>query len=156
MYDYCRADDLTIAPTNTQTFHVSKEEAIQDFRPHGYNCSTKSLEPLGHQSWDVVNFTYYRRYIPADATTNVTANYADELEFYYNNTATDNDWPRNTGYRQCMYISDELDHEFDGIKPLDCMISFEPFRLGFKFDNKTSTLGLNQAWTCDGIDGSHT
>ena len=154
--DLCNADDLTIVPTQTDSFHVSKEKAIEDFKPHGYNCSSKSLEPAGTYAWDITSFNYNRTYVSSNPTVNSTASYTNILEFYYNNTATDNDWPRNTGWRQCLYLTDESSHEFDGTTQLMCMMSFEPFTLGFKFDNKTSELTLSQRWTCDGIDNGHT
>ncbi len=157
--DFCTADDLTITPTRTKAGRGAKEEAVEYVKPHGYNCRVKSLGPTGTQSWDISRFTLERTYVPGDPKIIVTASYTDYVEFYYNNTATDNDWPRNTGWRQCLYMSDngdDGDKDLDGTKLLDCSMSFEPFRLGFKFDYNTSTLTLNQAWTCDGIDAGHT
>ncbi len=156
MTSFCYADDLTIAPSKASAFSVSKEAAVEDFKPRGYNCSIRSLEPAGSYAWDVTNFAFTRRYSPPDPGQNGTGSYTDQVEFYYNNTATDNDWPRNTGWRQCLYITDESQAELDGVKQLECMMSFEPFRLGFKFDNVTSTLALSQGWTCDGTDSKHT
>ena len=154
--DFCSADNTTIAATKTSTLSISKDRALDEFRPHGYNCSAKSIAAAGTQAWAINSFTLARRYVPADPLENLTATYTDELEFWYNNTATDNEWPRNTGWRQCLYLTDEKDQELDGTKQLQCMMSFEPFRLGFKYDNKTSSLALSQVWTCDGIDTGYT
>lgn len=154
--DLCSADDLTITSVHTNTSQLSKEAAIEEFKPHGYNCSDKSLKAAGTYVWDITSFTFNKTYVPGNAMVNGTAGYTDMVEFYYNNTATDNDWPRNTGWRQCLYITDETTKELDGVKQLQCMMSFEPFTLGFKFDNLTSTLTLSQGWTCDGVDSEHT
>ncbi len=136
------------------TSQLSEDEATQKFQPHGYNCSSKSLEPAGKQAWEISRFSLTKTYQPGDAKLNVSASTSYGIEFYYNNTATDNDWPRNTGWRQCMYSSDES--ELDGSTQLGCAMTFEPFTLGFKFDNKTSALTLTQAWSCDGVDPDHT
>ncbi|KAH8881916.1 hypothetical protein GQ53DRAFT_832046 [Thozetella sp. PMI_491] len=154
--DFCNADDLTITPSHINAFHISKENAIEDFRPHGYNCSSKSLEPPGKEAWEINGFTLTRIYSPEDPKLNISASNSYEIKFYYNNTATDNESPRNTGWRQCLYTSDDMEDELDGLKQLQCTMNFEPFTLGFKFDNRTSALTLNQGWTCDGVDSEHT
>ena len=154
--DFCTADDLTITPTRINTSHVSTDEATEEFRPHGYNCSSKSLQPAGKQAWEVTRFSYTKTNLPGDAKLSIPASTRHDIEFYYNNTATDNDWPRNTGWRQCVYSSNDVESELDGVKQLQCTINFEPFTLGFKFDSKSSALTLNQGWACDGIDSEHT
>jgi len=154
----CSAADLTIAPAKKAAYAVSRAQATEDFKPKGYNCTVKSLGGGGGPSpaWDVVGLTLNRTHVAASTEAGGAGAYwADRLEFWYNNTATDNDWPRNTGWRQCLWISDGVDN-LDAGRRQDCMMSFEPFRLGFQFDNKTSTLTLNQGWTCDGSDEKHT
>jgi len=150
----CRAADVTVAPTKQAAYGVTRAQAVEDFKPRGYNCTSRSL--AAGAAWDVVGLTLNRTHVAAAAHMGVQQEYwADRLEFWYNNTATDNEWPRNTGWRQCLWISDGVDN-LDAGKRQDCMMSFEPFRLGFQFDNKTSTLTLNQGWTCDGSDEKHT
>ena len=153
---FCHADNLTITPSKSDSYRVTKAQAVEDFKPHGYNCTDKSLQPASANGWEISSLTLDRSYTKADPKNNVTENYQDTLEFWYNNTATDNDWPRNTGWRQCLYITNNGTTEFDGTTQLSCMMSFEPFRLGFTFDKKASMLGLSQAWACDGVDSQHT
>ena len=154
--DYCGAEDVKITPSRAGALSVSNAEAAAAFQARGYNCSAKSLAAVGKQSWEITALTLRRSYSPHTVGGEVAPNWIDQLEFWYNNTATDNDAPRNTGWRQCLYISDELDKELDGVTPLLCSLSFEPFTLGFKYNNATQELTLSQLWTCDGYDIDHT
>ncbi|KAL1864491.1 hypothetical protein VTK73DRAFT_5862 [Phialemonium thermophilum] len=156
VYDFCRADDLRIVPSHSERWRVPKADAVAEFQPRGYNCSSKSLEAVGKYGWDITGFTLNKTYVPPSPLRNASGDYTDVLEFFYNNTATDNDWPRNTGWRQCLYITDDASGTLDGETQLTCAMSFEPFTLAFRFDNKTSTLSLSQSWTCDGVDSGHT
>ncbi len=152
----CNAEDLTITPTSTNTSHVSKEEAVDEFKMRGYNCTSKSLEATSRPAWEIRGFSLNRTYVPGDPNGTEPGGYMDDVEFYYNNTATDNDWPRNTGWRQCLFMSETIGQVVDDPKGVGVMISFEPFRLGFGFNNKTSTITLSQGWSCDGREGKHT
>ena len=154
--DICSADDLTIKPAQINISQPSKADVAQEFKPHGYNCSSKSLDPPGKQGWEITRFSLTKTYLPGDPTYNISASEKYGIEFYYNNTATDNDWPRNTGWRQCLYSSDNMESDLDGVKPLECTVNFEPFTLGFKYNNQTSAITLFQEWSCDGVDSEHT
>ena len=107
-------------------------------------------------AWEVADFTLRRTWNPP-ASANGTGYFTGTIDFGYNNTATDNDWPRSTdGWRNCLYLSDQLDGEVDGKTDAECARSFEPFNLSFRFDKASGTLTLMQKWSCDGVDADHT
>jgi hypothetical protein len=154
---------MTITPTKTDKRTVTPEQAFDEFRPRGYNCTAKSLDAVGKHGWEITSFTLNRTYTPPSGMEmpemdmhETPGYYENDVQFFYNNTATDNDWPRDNQWRQCMYVTGEAQKELDGAMKLDCMMSFELFRLGFSYDNATSTLTLRQGWSCDGQDGEHT
>ncbi len=154
--DVCRADDMTIEPIQTHTFHVSKEQAIQDFKPHGYNCSSRSLGLPSAPVWEISRFSFNRTWVTGDTAAKDPSGFQDGAEFYYKNTATDSDWPMNMGPpRPCSNQGNPGEILFDGTQQLACL-NIPVSSPTFQFDNITSTLTLNQAWSCDGIDGDHT
>ena len=147
----CNVGDMTLGPKNLTTRGVSKEQAVADFTPHGYNCSARSLGQHGTPVWQVTGFSFNRTWNP---TWDVPG-FMDEVQFRYNNTATDSEWPGTRGDHLCYDQSSMGGPPFDGSRHMTCD-SDSLFPPGFRFDFNSSTLTLNQIWRCDGIDREHT
>ncbi len=148
--DRCTAKDVTLASNKLNSFKVSKEKALKDFTPHGYNCTDRSLGARGKPSWEISNFSFNRTWNP----TWSTPGFMDEAQFTYNNTATDSDWPMNVGEHTCYGQSPMMGPSLDGSQHFTCY-NYQFYAPGFQFDFNTSTLTLNQEWRCDSIDREH-
>ena len=57
MNNRCQVSNMTLVPTKLMQHQVSAEQALLDFSPHGYNCSSRSL---GSPLWQITNFSFNR------------------------------------------------------------------------------------------------
>lgn len=153
--DSCTADEITVDADEATTKQVPRAQAVEDFKPHGYNCTARSLGTPAPPAWNISRLSFNRTWVTGGARFDPSG-FQDSAEFYFANTATDSDWPRNNGERACMYSSNIGEPTLNGTLSLAC----SPFGLGrdpeFKFDFNSSILSLNQKWSCDGMDQSHT
>jgi len=148
----CNVSPMTLVPKNLTTYAISPERALAVFTPHGYNCSARSLGQHGEApAWGVTGLSFNRTW---NAGWSVPG-FMDEIQFRYNNTATDTEWPGTRGDHLCYDQSSLGWPVFDGSKHLTCD-SESLYPPGFRFDYNSSTLTLNQIWRCDGVDREHT
>ena len=149
MNDYCAADEVTLQPTNLTTYSVSKQQAVAEFTPRGYNCSIRSLDPTTKPVWKLTDLTVNR-------TIHLTGNMThvqDEAGFWYNNTARDSDPPMSLQRHGCIEKSG-VGPRFDGSTELLCP-GLDEWVPTWYFNYNTSTLTMVQDWACDGVDMFH-
>jgi len=151
--DSCTTADLTLSPVTKAVYKVTKQQAYEEFKPRGYNCSGRSLGEGGRPpTWEITGFRFNRTWIEGEGAADAGA-FMDEAEFTYHSTATDSDWPVSEQDRTC-YAQTLPGAAFDGKVPLVCA-AFQMRDRAFRFDFNASTLSLNQEWSCDGVDLLH-
>jgi len=154
----CAGEDATLQPSSLRTSTMPKAEALRIFTPHGYNCTDRSLGlgAFAAPVWEITGFTLNRTVKGSD--TDGRPLYQDEVEFTYNNTATDSDWPRNQpGSRTCYARTEPGGRPFDGSDDVNC-VNYIMDAPGMRIDFRGGSvmMKLSQEWKCDGVDRYHT
>jgi hypothetical protein len=147
--EYCDHPGLTLKPNNTAVSSLSADQARILFSPKGYNCTSRSMGSRGTPAWEIQNFVF-NRFWNADVTPQ---EFRDDVEFTYNNTAVNSEWPMNRTY-QCYDLGTRSNPRLDGSKVQRCESGTRDL-MQFSFDYDNKTLTLTQDWGCDASDRDH-